>query len=446
MRVLIVGAGEVGFQIAKFLALENIEVVVIDRHKGMIRRIVEELDVAVIEGEGGDSSVLQEANASSADMLLAVTDSDETNMISCLLAKTTFNIPRRIARIRNPDYWRNKQLLSKENLDIDPAINPEFESAQAIVRLLDAPFATSIEPFEDGLIYVIGCRILESSPIAGRRLKELRGKKDHVFLVGIIERGDQTIIPGGEDEVRPGDIIYTPVTRERIRETISIIGAPIQPARKVIINGGGQIGLSVAKTIERRIEVKIIDTDLERCKHLSKQLHKAIVLYGDGSERKMLLDENISGTDVYVAVTDSDELNIMSCLMAMKLGVQKTVAVVNRTDYVTLAHSLGLQAVLSPRLLTASTILRYVRRGDILSLTAVADGRAEMMETRVGESSSLAGVCLRDASLPRSSLIGAIIRGDRVIIPSGNDRVDAEDRLIIFTLRESIKDLGKLLA
>ncbi len=445
MRVIILGAGEVGYHIARYLSMESIDVLVIDRDKHKLSRLAEDLDVAILAGEVSDSEVLREAGAERADMLLAVTDSDEANMIACLLARTMFKVPRRIARIRNPDYFRSKQLLSEENLGINPAINPEYESAEAIERLLEAPFASTVESFEDGLVFVVGCKLPESSSLAGKSLSDVAASGQQL-LFGLLERGDDVLIPKGDDLLQPGDIVYLPVPRDQISATVALVGIEMQPVRKIIINGGGRIGHAVAAALERSVDIKIIDTDLERCKYLSKQLHRAIVLYGDGSDQRMLDDENIAGTDVYIAATSSDELNIMSCLLAKKLGVKKTISVINRTDYVSVAHSLGLHSVLSPRLLTASSILRYVRQGDVLSLTAIAEGRAEILETRVGKASPIINAALKDIAFPRGALIGAIIRGTTVTIPRGNDIVAPDDKLIIFVLRESIHSVLQLLA
>ncbi|MBM4140221.1 MAG: Trk system potassium transporter TrkA [Nitrospira sp.] len=443
MRVIIVGAGEVGYQIAKFLSLEAIDVVVIDKDRSKLKRIIEEMDVAVIEGEGGDPSALKEAEADRADILLAVTDRDETNMIACLLAKV-FNIPRKIARIRNPEYFKNEKLLSKENLDINPAINPELELAKAIVRLLEVPLATDVEDFEAGLVKVIGFKVPEKTPLIGKSLKDLGASLNKNFLIGIIEREDRTIIPSGKDVIKGGDIIYIPVKKGEVENTVALFGVPAKPAKKIMLLGGGRIGYYIASTAELRADVKIIEKDEERCEFLSRNLKKSLVLHGDGADKKLLIEENIGDMDVFITVSNNDELNIMSSILAKKLGVQKTIAIVNKTDYIPLAHSLGLQAVLSPRLITASTILRYVRRGDILSLTAIADDKAEIIEARIGNTSQLIGKTLKEAQ-PKASIIGAIIRDEEVIIPSGSDKIIKGDKLIIFTLRESIKEVEKIL-
>lgn len=444
MRVIIVGAGEVGYQIAKYLSLESIDVVVIDKDKDKLRRVIEDLDVAAVEGEGGSPSTLMDAEADKADIILAVTDKDETNMIACLLAKV-FNIPRKIARIRNPEYFNNERLLSSELLDIDPAINPELELAKTVEKLLELPLATDIEEFENGLIKIIGFKIPETAPLIGKTLKKVGNMYDKKLLIGIIVREDKAIIPSGEDVIQEGDIIYVPVKKEEVVDTLSILGVSAKPAKKVMILGGGRTGYYIASDIEQKADVKIIEKEAERCKYLTKNLKKALVLHGDGVEQKLLVEENIKDMDAFVAVSNNDELNIMAALLAKKLGTKKTVAVVNKTDYILIAHNLGLQAALSPRLLTASTILRYVRRGDILSLTAVAEGKAEIIESRIGKTSPLVGKTLEEAQ-PKASLIGAIIRGKDLIIPSGSDKILEDDKVIIFTLKESIKDVEKILS
>ncbi len=444
MRVIIVGAGEVGYQIAKFLSLESLNVVVVDKDRSKLKRIVEEIDVAVVEGEGGSPSTLREAEAERADILLAVTDQDETNMIACLLAKAMFNITRKIARIRNPEYFYNERLLSPKNLDIDPAINPELELANTIVRLLEAPFASDREDFENGLIKVIGFKIPENSPLIGKSLKRFALSTKKKFLIGLIMRDEKVIVPKGDDAIQTGDIIYVPVKRDELEDTIALLGVTAKPAKRIMILGGGRTGYYIASNIEDKADVKIIEKNQERCKDLSKLLRKSLILHADGTEQRILIEENIADMDVFIAVSNNDELNIMVSLLAKKLGAKKTIAIVNKTDYIYLAHSLGLHTVLSPRLITASTILRYVRRGDILSLTSIAEGKAEIIEGRIGKTSPLLGKTLNKAQ-PKASIIGAIIRGENVIIPSGLDKVNEGDKLIIFTLRESIKQVEKLL-
>ena len=443
MRVIIVGAGEVGFQLARFLVAEKIDVVVIDKSKDKLKKISDELDVALVEGEGGSPSILKEAGADEADILLAVTDIDEANMISCLVAKAMFQIPRNVARIRNLEYFSNDILL--QSLGINPAISPEIEAAKAVIRLIEVPFAADVEDFEDGKVRVIGFRIPPDSKLIGKAFKNLN-LTDPKVLIGAIQRGDRVIIPAGTDTLKKKDIIYTPVTMESVDAVCSSIGGVSTPVKRVMILGGGRIGFYVAKTLEEEnLSVKVIEKDVDRCKFLLKTLKKSVILHGDGSDQKLLQEENISDMDVFAAISNNEELNIMASLLAKSLGVKKVITIINRTDYLTLAYNLGIEAVLSPRLITASTILKYVRSGNIISLTAVADGKAEIMEAEVTDGSILIGKTLREVELPKKTLIGAIIRDDSVIIPSGEDKIASNDKLIIFTLRDSIKQVEKLL-
>ena len=443
MRVIIVGAGEVGLQLAKSLSAEDIDVVVIDRSKEKLKRISEELDVALIEGEGGSPSVLKDAGADDADILLAVTDMDETNMVACLVAKVMFRIPRNVARIRNLEYSSNEVLL--QSLGIDPAISPEVEAARAVNRLIEVPFAADVEDYEDGRAKVIGFKIPPDSKLIGKVFKELDLIEPKI-LIGAIKRGSKVIIPSGNDTLKKNDIIYLPVKRDNIDEVCSNIGGSTIPVKRVMIVGGGRIGFYVAKTMEERgISVKIIERDVERCKFLLKSLKKSIILHGDGSDQKLLDEENINDMDIFAAISNNEELNIMASLLAKSLGAKKVITIVNKTDYLPLAHNLGVEAVLSPRLISAGIILKYVRRANILSLTTVAEGKAEIMEAEVKEGAVLVGKTLRDFELPKKTLIGAIMRDNEVIIPSGDDEIISGDRLIIFTLQESIKQVEKLL-
>ena len=443
MRAIIVGAGEVGFQLARFLSAENVDVVVVDKNKAKLTKISEELDVALTEGEGGSPSVLKNAGADEADILLAVTDMDETNMIACLVAKAMFQIPRNVARIRNLEYFSNDVLL--QSLGINPAISPEIEAAKAVIRLIEVPFAADVDDFENGKVKVIGFRIPSESKLIGKAFKALNLKKPKV-LIGAIQRGSKIIIPSGNDTLKKNDIIYLPVRMEDLDLVCDSIGAIAMPVKRIMILGGGRIGFYVAKTMEERnLNVKVIEKDIERCKFLLKSLKKSVILNGDGSDQKLLEEENIQDMDVFAAISNNEELNIMASILAKSLGVKRVITIVNKTDYLPLANNLGIEAVLSPRLITASTILKYTRSANILSLTTIAEGKAEIMEAEVKEGSAFAGKTLQEFELPKKTLIGAIIRDNDVIIPSGEDKILTNDKLIIFTLRESIKQVEKLL-
>lgn len=447
MRVLIVGAGEVGYHIASFLSAEKLEVVVIDSNRENLKRIGNELDVATIEGHGGSPAILKEAGADNADILLAVTNSDETNMIACLIAKALFNVKRKIARIRETEYLNNAILLNKYNLDVDPAISPELESAKAIARLIEVPLASVVEDFEDGIIKVVGYKIPPESHLLGPTLADLKQKMGFRFLIGIIQRDESVIIPTGRDKLKPGDIIYFPVMQGLVEETMSfVIGERVKPVKNVMLVGGGRIGYNVALHFDDTdVNIKIVERDAERCKYLSKSLKTAVILHGDGTDRTLLEEENVKDMEVFAALSNNEELNIMASLLAKRQGVRRVITLVNRTDYISLANSLGIESVISPRLTTASSILRYARMGEILSLTAIAEDKAEILEAGVKHKAVLGNVRLVDAKIPKGALIGAIIRGDDVIIPSGEDIIQEGDRIIVFAVRKVIKDIEKII-
>lgn len=446
MKVIIVGAGEVGFQVVRSLSKEKVDIVVVDMDGKKIKNVLDAVDVAAIEGEGGSPSTLKEIGAASADLFLALTNSDETNMIACLIAKSMFNIPRKIVRLRNPEYYKNESLLN--NLDIKQVINPEVESAKAIKRLLEVPFSSVVEDFEDGLIKVIGVKIQANCNLIGKSLKELRMEFKDRFLIGIIQNDDNVLIPSGDNIIRVNDIVYLPVPKDEVMSVIPLIfGNHSKPFKNIMILGGGRIGYNLALLLEKDgdFNIKIIEPDIKRCKFLTNNLSSTMVIHGDGSDRALMEEENISDMDVLAALTNNEELNIMSSLLAKKLGIEQTITIVNRVDYINLAHSLGIQVVLSPRLITASSILRYVRKESVLSLTTLAEDKAEVIEAVISEKSVLKDMPLKKAKIPKTTLIGAIIRDNEVIIPSGEDYIRVNDKVVIFTLREGIRKIEKIL-
>lgn len=443
MKVIVAGAGEVGFQLAKLLSAENIDVVVLDKNKDRLQRLSDTMNVVLIEGEGGSPSGLKDAGAEEADMLLAVTDNDEVNMMACLVAKVMFQVPRSIARLRNPEYFSNDILL--QSLGIKPAINPEIEAAKAVIRLIEVPFAATIEDFEGGKIRVFGFKIPHDSSLAGKTVNDLNLTKPRI-LVGAIQREDKVIIPAGNDTLEKTDTIYLLAKREDVASVCNSISESSRPVRRIMIAGGGSIGFYVAQALEEQnLSVKIIEKDAERYKFLLNILKKSVIIHGDGSDQKLLEKENVNDMDVFAAISNNEDLNIMSAMLAKSLGAKKVIAVVNRTECLSRAYNLGIDVVLSPRITAAETILKYVRSGNILSLTTVAGGKAGIMEVAAENRSSLIGKTSREVELPQKTLIGAIIRNNNIIIPSGEDKIINNDKLIIFILHEAVKQAEKLL-
>ncbi|KAF5045013.1 Trk system potassium uptake protein TrkA [anaerobic digester metagenome] len=446
MRVIIVGAGEVGFHIAKRLASENKDVVVIDRNPAVLQRILDHMDVQVLEGSGCSPLVLREAGVDKADMLLAVTDSDEINLMACTFAKMLAPGLTKLARIRNDEYTAYAEQLSRE-IGIGLIINPEVEVVRSIEHMLRAPGAVDISDLAGGRIKIAGTWIAEGNPLAGLSLPELRRKAgDMPLIVAAIIRNDRVIVPAGSDGIRLGDLVYFVCEDSQLQPVFSFLGN--RPSRKgsVLIIGGGNIGLRLARALERKpMHVKLMDKSPERCAELAGQLDRTVVLLGDGTDQEALLEENIGGMDVVVTMTGVEESNILSSLLARKLGAPMAITRLNKIEYMPLVRAIGLEHIVSPRQSAVNSIFKHVRKGGVLSAVTIKEG-AEALEALVGPDSSLAGNALKDLSFPKGVLVLCIMRGDSVLIPSGLDVIRSGDRLFILSLTESIPAVEQMLS
>ncbi len=445
MRVIIVGAGEVGFHIAKRLASENKDVVVIDRNPAVLQRILDHMDVQVLEGSGCSPLVLREAGVDKADMLLAVTDSDEINLMACTFAKMLAPGLTKLARIRNDEYTAYAGQLARE-IGIGLIINPEVEVVRSIEHMLRAPGAVDISDLAGGRIKLAGTWITEGNPLAGLRLLELRRKAgDMPLIVAAIVRNDKVIVPAGSDEIRQGDLVYFVCEDSELQRVFSFLGN--RPGRKssVLVIGGGNIGLRLARSLEKKpIHVKLLDKSPERCAELAGELDRTVVLVGDGTDQEVLLEENIGDMDVVVTMTGNEESNILSSLLARKLGTPMAITRLNKIEYMPLVRAIGLEHIVSPRLSAVNSIFKHVRKGGVLSAVAIKDG-AEALEALAGPDSSLVGNALKDLSFPKGVLVLCIMRGDSVLIPSGHDVIRSGDRLFILSLTESIPEVERML-
>ncbi len=445
MKVIIVGAGEVGFHIAKRLASENKDVVVIDRNPAVLQRILDHMDVQVLEGSGCSPLVLREAGVDKADMLLAVTDSDEINLMACTFAKMLAPGLTKLARIRNDEYTAYAGQLARE-IGIGLIINPEVEVVRSIEHMLRAPGAVDISDLAGGRIKLAGTWITEGNPLAGLRLLELRRKAgDMPLIVAAIVRNDKVIVPAGSDEIRQGDLVYFVCEDSELQRVFSFLGN--RPGRKssVLVIGGGNIGLRLARSLEKKpIHVKLLDKSPERCAELAGELDRTVVLVGDGTDQEVLLEENIGDMDVVVTMTGNEESNILSSLLARKLGTPMAITRLNKIEYMPLVRAIGLEHIVSPRLSAVNSIFKHVRKGGVLSAVAIKDG-AEALEALAGPDSSLVGNALKDLSFPKGVLVLCIMRGDSVLIPSGHDVIRSGDRLFILSLTESIPEVERML-
>jgi trk system potassium uptake protein TrkA len=445
LRVIIVGAGEVGFHIAKRLASENKDVVVIDRNPTVLQRILDHMDVQVLEGSGCSPLVLREAGVDRADMLLAVTDSDEINLMACTFAKMLAPGLTKLARIRNDEYTAYAGQLARE-IGIGLIINPEVEVVRSIEHMLRAPGAVDISDLAGGRIKLAGTWITEGNPLAGLRLTELRRKAgDMPLIVAAIVRNDKVIVPTGSDEILQGDLVYFVCEDNQLQPVFSFLGN--RPGRKsnVLIIGGGNIGLRLARSLEKKpIHVKLLDKSPERCTELAEELDRTVVLVGDGTDQEVLLEENIGDMDVVVTMTGNEESNILSSLLARKLGTPMAITRLNKIEYMPLVRAIGLEHIVSPRLSAVNSIFKHVRKGGVLSAVAIKDG-AEALEALAGPDSSLVGNALKDLSFPKGVLVLCIMRGDSVLIPAGHDVIRSGDRLFILSLTESIPEVERML-
>ena len=446
MKAIIIGAGEVGFHIAKRLASENKDVVVIDRNPVVLQRILEHMDVQVLEGSGCSPLVLGEAGIASADMLLAVTDSDEINIMACTFANMLAPGLTKLARIRNDEYTAYGEQLSRE-IGIGMIINPDVEVVRTIEHILSAPGATDISDLAGGRIKLAGTWITAGNPLIGMKLMELRKKAPRMaVIVAAIVRNENLIVPTGADMIREGDLVYFVCEDSSLQPVFSFLGNRPTKKSSVLIIGGGKIGLRLARALERKnIHVKLLDKNPDRCVELAEELGRTLVLNGDGTDQEVLLEENIGEMDVDMTMTGNEESNILASLLAKKLGTPMAITRLNKIEYMPLVRAIGLEHIVSPRLSAVNSIFKHVRKGGILSAVAIKEG-AEAIEALIGEDSSMVGMAVKDVSFPRGVLVLCIMREDSVLIPGGHDVIISGDRLIFLSVVDSISEVEGMLS
>ena len=442
MKIIIIGAGKVGCQIAKTLSSEKHDVTLIEKNDTIRQSVQNNLDVLTILGNGANVRTLEEAGIKQADMVIAVTSSDEVNMIACMTAKQ-FGVPQKIARIRNPEYLY-ANALSREKLGIDLTINPERATAKEIVKLLKSPInVAQVQSFAGGKVQLFELKVDASFPFINQQLKAITFK--YPILVAAIYRNDKIIIPGGEEKIIAGDNLYVLIKKDYFLELNEIFNQKPLSVQNVIILGGSRIGIQAALILTKLgISTKLIERDKEKCEKIAESLPHTLVINGDGTNIDLLKSEGVETTDGFVAVTGYDEDNLLVALLAKHLGAKKVIAKVDRINYIPILEKIGVDAVVNPRMTTASAILRFIRRGKIISLTLLKEGEAEVIELIVSPHSKIINTPLKEANLPQNSIIGAIVRKDEVIIPHGNDIIQPEDKIIIFALSSDVKEIEKI--
>ncbi|MDH5489611.1 MAG: Trk system potassium transporter TrkA [Rhodospirillaceae bacterium] len=450
MKVIICGAGQVGFNIARHLSLENNDVTIIDQSAQLVRRISDTLDVQGIIGHASRPDVLERAGAKDADMIIAVTAADEANMVSCQVAHSLFDVPTKIARIRHQGYmhpmWSN--LFSREHMPIDVIISPEIEVAHAIKRRLEVPGAFEMIPLVDGKVKLLGVRCGAECPLVNTPLKQVSQlfPQLSITIIGILRDGN-VIIPSGDDELLSGDSVYFVVDSEQQERALSAFGHEETEARRIVIFGGGNVGMFLAEEIEesgQNLNVKLVELDPKRAEKVASKLSKTTVICADVLESNIIEEANIGHAEAVIAVTNDDETNILSSLLAKRAGAKRAITLINKTAYDPLIGSLGIDVVVEPRNITVSTIIQHVRRGRIHSVHTLGENYGELIEAEALETSPLVGVPLREAKLPEGVLIGAIVRDNVVINPRGDTVTQAGDRVVVFAASDVIRKVEKM--
>ena len=448
MKVLIVGAGEVGFNIASHLARENKDVVIIDKDPAAIRHVSDNIDVQVVNGSGSSPVILEEAGIKDAEILLAVTDSDEINLVACLVANLISPSTKKLARIRHADYDKYNETFREHAPHIDTLINPEVEVVKTIDRLIKVPCAVEVEEFSDGRVKFVGIHLDKSARLAGVRLSDIyavTGKQSP--LISAVVRDEELIIPRGNHRLKAGDLIYFISEKDKLIESLSIFDKHVEPIDRVMIIGGGSIGFRLATLLEEdSVYTKIIEKNPDRCTELAEKLNKAVVLHGDGSDQELLRAENVRNMDVVVTLTNDEETNILTSLLAKRMGAPKIITKISKFSYFPLMSMIGLEQVVSPRLSAINTIIQHIRRGKVLSAKSIKDEQAEIMEAVALETSDIVGKPIKEISIPEGALVTGIIRNDTVIIPTGESVIEPGDRIIIFAKRQAIPKIEKILA
>ena len=450
---MILGAGQVGSSIAENLVSEANDITVVDTHPERLKKLQDRFDLRTVSGNAAHPATLAQAGARDADMLLAVTQSDETNMVACKLGATMFNIPTKIARIRSADYLSHPEIFSPENFAVDLPICPEQVLTDYISKLLEFPESLQVLEFAGGKVSLVAVRAFHGGPLVGHELQYLRKLMPHTETrVAAIFRGDSPIIPEGNTVVEAGDEVFFIAATENIRSVMRELRRRDKPVKRVMIGGGGNIGRRLARAIEDRYEVKIIEFNKAGAERLAAELDKTLVLTGDVTDEELLQTENIGDMDVYCALTNDDENNIMSSLLARRMGARKVIALINRGSYVNLVQAGQIDIAISPAQATIGTLLAHVRRGDCVAVHSLRRGAAEALELVAhgdARSSRVVGRRIEQLDLPKGATIGAIVRRrvptalvdrrageEQVIIAHHDTVIEPDDHVIVFVVNK----------
>ncbi|MDH3531274.1 MAG: Trk system potassium transporter TrkA [Gammaproteobacteria bacterium] len=450
MKILILGAGQVGSSAAYHLSREEAnEVTVVDMSPEVLRELQDRLDIRTVVGHAAYPEVLQRAGANDADIVVALTDTDETNIVACQVAYTKFHTPTKIARIRAAEYMNSKELFTQDAIPIDVRISPEQLVCEYVEQLILYPGASQVLDFANGRVRLVGVKADRDGLLVGQRISTL---KDHIpnteARIAAIYRGGKAMLPEGDTVIQDGDEVFFIADRKDIRVFMSEIRRLEDPVRRVVIAGGGNIGVRLALALEQTNQVKIIERDGKRARYISEQLNKAIVLVGDAADEELLLEENIDNVDVFCALTNSEEANILSSMLSKRLGAHKVMALINRASYVDLVEAGSIDIAISPQQVTIGSLLAHVRRGDVVKVHSLRRGAAEAIEAiahGTADESKVVGRAIEDIDLPKGAAIVTIVRNEEVIMAHHDTVIESDDHVILFlTDRRRIEKLEKL--
>jgi len=450
MSIVIVGAGEVGFNIAAKLSLEKKDVYVIEQSDERFHYVQDELDVQVIQGNGASPSILKEAGIEDAQMLIAVTDQDEVNITSCLFASHLNPQVMKVARVRNPEYITYHNEQGGGLLNIDFQINPEGVVADKLLKIISVPKSREVVEFDNGRVVLVGFKIDVNCRFAGKLILEVaneypKGK----FLVTAIVRKNEIIIPKGNHQLLPEDIIYVITPSDMVEETMNIFSKNREvETKRVMIFGGSNIGFSLAQQLEKKglPSIKIIEKDESLCEYLAWNLSRVTVLNGKGTDESLLTEESIEDVDAFISVSRDDEANILAALLAKHLGAGMVCTVINKLSYFSLLNTIGIDVAISPHLLAANSILRFIRRGKVVALSTFFGEAAEAIEFIVPPDAPIVNIPIKHLKIPKGAILGTIVRDDEIIIPRGDDIVRAHDKVITFLVKDILPSVETLFA
>jgi trk system potassium uptake protein TrkA len=444
MRILIVGAGDIGFQLSKRLFRERTDVTLVEGNPARAQRAREQLDAIVVEGHGCSARALDEAGVEHADLVAAMTDNDEVNILSCQLAKRR-GVRTTVARVRNPEFMLPDYPVPAKELGVDHFIHPEKETADSIVRLIRQAQATDVVEFENGKIVLLGLRLEEGSPLLRKPLHQLAQEfGDPPLRIVAVNRQQHTMIPRGDDEMIRGDQVFAICKPDYVSSFVALTGKADIRIEDVMILGGGLVGQFVARELSKTANVKLVESNVERSREIANILPDTLIIHGDGTDIDLMAVEALQDMDAFVAVTGDDETNIISTLLARHLKVKRTIALVNKIEYLPITPGIGMDAVVSKQLLTVNAVHRFIEEQEVAAIASVPGVNASIIEYIVDPEDKITRKPLKDITFPHDAIVGALMRGDEYMIPVGSTRFQAGDRVVVFTLSNALSEVDKL--